>query len=370
MDKKISGRLVSLDVFRGLTIIAMILVNNAGNWNYVYPPLLHSEWNGWTPTDLIFPFFLFIVGVAMTFSFTKLKESNAPKGVVYKKVIKRSLIIFLLGVFLNVFPFFQVSPFQFIDLSSFRILGVLQRIAVAYLFASIIILEFNKAWQFIITFILLIIYWLLMKLIPVPGFGAGNLSVDGNLVGYIDRLVLGKHLYTPNFDPEGLLSNIPAISSALFGVITGSLLQTDKSKEEKTNFMFVYGSIGLVLGLILNYWFPINKQLWSPSYVIFTTGFALIVFAICFWLTDVKQSSWWTKPSLVYGMNAIAVYVLSSAIAKLLYLIGTKTFIENKILANIFSDPYHASLAYPVLHILFWLWIMSILYKKKIFIKV
>ena len=370
MTVKISDRLVSLDVFRGLTIIAMILVNNAGNWNYVYPPLLHSEWNGWTPTDLIFPFFLFIVGIAMTFSFSKLKASMPKKSLIYKKVIERSIIIFLLGVFLNVFPFFQVNPFGFVDPSTFRILGVLQRIAAAYLFASIIILEFNKTGQLIFTFGLLVFYWLLMMLVPVPGYGAGNLTVDGNLVGYIDRLILGRHLYTPSFDPEGLLSNIPAVSSVLFGVITGHHLQSQKSKEEKTNYMFVYGSVGLAAGVILNYWFPINKQLWSPSYVIFTTGFALIVFAICYWLTDVKNSRWWTKPFIVYGMNAIAVYVLSSALAKLLYIIGTKSFIENKILAGIFSDPYIASVSYPVLHILFWLWVMNIFYKKKIFIKV
>ncbi len=365
-----SKRLISLDVFRGITIIAMILVNNAGNWSYVYWPLEHSEWNGWTPTDLIFPFFLFIVGVAMTFSFSKFKQNNIPKSEIYKKVFRRTVVIFILGIFLNTFPFFKTNPFEWIDLSSFRILGVLQRIAIAYFFSSIIFMEFEIKVQVVFAFALLILYWIIMMIIPVPGFGAGNLTVGGNLAGYIDRIILGSHLYTKNFDPEGLLSTIPAVSSVLFGMLTGHLLHSKKSKEEKANYMFVLGNAGLVLGIIIGIWFPINKQLWTSSYVIFTTGFALVFLAACYWLIDIKGYTWWTKPFLVYGMNAITVYVLSSALAKFLYIIGAKAAINNKFLAPLFSDPYHASISYPILQIFFWLGVMWIFYKKKIFIKV
>lgn len=370
MSVKSAERLTSLDVFRGITIMGMILVNNAGNWNYVYTPLEHSAWNGWTPTDLIFPFFLFIVGTAMTFSFGKMKEKGIPKKDIYSKVIKRAVIIFALGVFLNIFPFFRMNPFHWMDISTFRILGVLQRIAIAYFFASVILLEFERKGQTVFAFGLLAFYWLIMMVIPVPGFGAGDLSRDGNLGAFIDRLILGHHLYTPTFDPEGILSSIPAVSSVLFGAIAGHLIHSKLTKEEKTNYMFVFGAAGLFLGIVLDVWFPINKQLWSPSFVIFTTGFALEFLAVCFWLIEVKKISGWAKPFLIYGMNALAVYVLSSAVAKLLAIIGTKAFIENEILAKIFSNPYHASLAYPIIHILFWLWIMGILYKKKIFIKV
>ncbi len=370
MTVKYAERLTSLDVFRGITIMGMILVNNAGNWNYVYPPLEHSAWNGWTPTDLIFPFFLFIVGTAMTFSFERMKKKGIPKKEIYAKVFRRTVIIFALGVFLNMFPFFKMNPFQWMDISAFRILGVLQRIAIAYFFASVILLEFERKGQIVFAFGLLIFYWLIMMIVPVPGFGAGDLSRDGNLAAYIDRLLLGHHLYTPNFDPEGILSTIPAVSSVLFGVLAGHLVHSKKTKEEKTNYMFVFGVTALFLGVILGVWFPINKQLWTPSYVIFTTGFALVFLAVCFWLIEVKGFNKWSKPFLIYGMNALAVYVLSSAVAKFLAIAGTKAFIENQILAKIFADPYHASLAYPILHILFWLWVMGILYKKRIFIKV
>jgi len=370
MSVKPSERLISLDAFRGITIVGMILVNNAGDWGHVFRPLLHAEWNGWTPTDLIFPFFLFIVGVAMTFSLGKLKAREVPRAEIYKKAFRRTVILFTLGVILNSFPFFHLHPFEWVSLSNFRIMGVLQRIALAYFFATIVVVEFDTKGQTAFAFGLIIFYWIIMKAVPVPGYGVGNLTEQGNLVGYIDRIIFGHHLYTPHFDPEGLLSTIPAISSVLFGVLAGHLIKSDKSNNEKAVLLFFSANIGLLLGLIVDVWFPINKHLWSSSYVLFTTGFALHFLAMCFWLIDMEGYKKWAQPFVWYGMNALAVYVLSSALAKFLYVVGAKTFINESILQPIIGYPYLASLAYPILHLLFWLWIMRVMYKNKIFIKV
>ncbi|MDZ7681281.1 MAG: heparan-alpha-glucosaminide N-acetyltransferase domain-containing protein [Fodinibius sp.] len=216
-------RLVSLDVFRGITIAGMILVNNPGSWSHVYPPLLHAEWHGWTPTDLIFPFFLFIVGVAMTYSFGKMFEQGISKSEIYKKVCQRAAILFAIGLFMAIFPLVRFDPLRLYDFSTMRIMGVLQRIALCYLFASIIYLEFRNIGAQLFWLIgLLAGYWLVMTIIPVPGHGAGNMSQEGNLAAYIDQLIMTDHLWKPGWDPEGLLSTIPAIGTVLIGLLTGS----------------------------------------------------------------------------------------------------------------------------------------------------
>jgi len=378
MTVKKSERLVSLDVFRGMTIAGMILVNNPGSWGHIYPPLEHAEWNGWTPTDLIFPFFLFIVGVAMTFSFGKLFEKGVPKPDIYKKVVKRALILFGLGLAMHIFPLVRFDPLRWFDFSHMRIMGVLQRIGVAYLFASIIVIEFQRRGQAYWAFGLIIFYWIIMKTIPVPGYGAGNLSIEGNLATYIDNMFMPGHLWKPHWDPEGFLSTIPAISTVLMGVLTGHLLRSDKSKLDRTVYMFVFGNIGLVAGIIMNEWFPINKGLWTSSYVIFTAGFALEILAMCFWVIDVKGYQKWAKPFVIYGMNAIAVFVLSGLMAKMMYMIkftyhGSKISVQGFIYQHLLlplASPINASLIYALLYVLFWLWMMWILYKRKIFIKI
>ncbi|NGP89518.1 acyltransferase family protein [Fodinibius halophilus] len=372
-------RLVSLDVFRGITIAGMILVNNPGSWSHVYAPLLHAEWHGWTPTDLIFPFFLFIVGVAMTYSFGKLFERDIPKSEIYKKVFKRSVMLFGIGLFMAVFPFVRFDPLQLYDFSSIRIMGVLQRIALCYLFASIIFMEFRKVKSLVLwTAGILIGYWVLMMAVPVPGHGAGVLTKEGNLATYLDQLLLGGHLWQPGWEPEGLLSTIPAVATVLIGLLTGKLLRSQKSDKEKVIRMFLYGNAGLVLGLIMDAWFPINKGLWTSSYVLFTGGFALHFLAICYWIIDMKGYKKWAKPFKIYGLNALAVYVLSSLMAKLLYLIpisvgeGTsplKRVIYESLLLPI-ASPINASLIFAVGYILFWLWIMWMFYKREIFIKI
>ncbi|MGH9906684.1 MAG: acyltransferase family protein, partial [Pyrinomonadaceae bacterium] len=228
-------RLVSLDVFRGITIAGMILVNNPGTWSSIYWPLQHAPWHGWTPTDLVFPFFLFIVGVAITLALAPRLEDAGGKRSLYLKIIKRALIIFFVGLFLNAFPYF--------GLSELRIPGVLQRIAVCYFFAAIIFLNTKVRTQIIITVALLVVYWLLMTLVPAPGFAAGDLSKEGSLASFIDRMVFGKHVWAQAkvYDPEGLLSTIPALATALTGVLTGHWLRSKKSAYEKVAGVFVAG---------------------------------------------------------------------------------------------------------------------------------
>lgn len=372
-------RLVSLDVFRGITIAGMILVNNPGSWAHIYGPLSHAQWHGWTPTDLVFPFFLFIVGVAMVYSFGKMFEKGMSKSEIYKKVFKRSVLLFGIGLFMAVFPLIRFDPIRIFDFSSMRIMGVLQRIALCYLFASIIYIEFRKVRHLIYWLgALLGGYWLLMMTVPVPGHGAGVLTQEGNLASYIDQLVMGGHLWQEGWEPEGLLSTIPAIGTVLLGLLTGELLRSSKSAKDKVIYMFVFGNIGLVGGLIIDQWFPINKGLWTSSYVLFTGGFALHFLALCYWLIDLKKYQVWAKPFKVYGLNALAVYVLSSLTAKLLYLIPVyisegQTTIKGLIYENLLlpiANPTIASLMFALLYVSFWLWVMWIFYKRKIFIKI
>lgn len=363
-------RLVSLDAFRGITIAGMILVNNPGSWSHVYPPLLHAPWHGWTPTDFIFPFFLFIVGVSMTFSLEKQLVSHDRKYV-YLKIFRRTLIILGLGWFLSLFPFFNFAKL--------RIPGVLPRIAVVYCIASIIILNTRIKGQAWTAASLLLVYWGLMKLIPVPGYGAGDLSVEGNLAAFIDSKLLHGHMWKKTWDPEGLLSTIPAIATTLSGVLTGHLLKSKKTKEEIAGWMFVIGWIAIIAGLFWHIVFPINKSLWTSSYVVFTSGAALQFLGFCYWLIDVKGIKKWAKPAIIYGMNAITVFVLSGLVAKTMIYTklaqpdGSEISIWNWVYINLFTswaNPINASLAFAVTNILFWLGIMAILYRKRIFIKI
>lgn len=375
---KAKDRLVSLDVFRGITIAGMILVNNPGSWSAIYPPLRHAEWNGWTPTDLIFPFFLFIVGVAMIYSFNSMERKGITKKEIYRKVFIRSALLFGIGVGMEIFPVFRLDPFRLFDLSSFRIMGVLQRIGLCYLFASIIYLEFRKpaklAWW---TGGLLIFYWALMMLVPVPGHGPGQLTMEGNLATYVDNAILGAHTWQPGWEPEGFLSTIPAIGTVLLGLLTGQLLNAELSKKDQALYMFVAGNVGLVAGFIVDIWFPINKGLWTSSYVLLTGGMALHFLTFCYWLIDIKGVKWWTRPFVMYGMNALAVYVLSSLAAKLLGMIpapfGTGGSLKGMIYQELLlplASPINASLMFAIGYVLFWLWVMAIFYRKKIFIKI
>jgi predicted acyltransferase len=367
------SRLISLDVFRGLTIAGMVLVNNPGTWSSIYWPLEHAEWNGWTPTDLVFPFFLFIVGVSITLAFERRVEEGSVKRDLYLKVLRRTLIIFGLGLFLNGFPFFH--------LSDIRIPGVLQRIAVCYLIASLVFLTTKIRTQLVIAVGLLIVYWILMTRIAAPGFAAGDLSKEGSLASYIDRVVFGPHIWKQGkvYDPEGILSTVPAIATTMFGALTGHWLRSERPPYEKVAGLFVAGAVGVMLGWAWNPFFPINKALWTSSYVLFTAGLALQLLALCYWLVDIKRFRRWAWPFVVFGVNAIALFVGTGLMAKSMGLLklpdsdGTKISSQEWIFQNLFlswASPVNASLAYAISFIVLWLFLMWLLYRKRIFIKV
>lgn len=375
-------RLISLDAFRGATIAGMILVNNPGTWNAIYPQLRHAAWHGWTFTDFIFPFFLWIVGVAMTLSFARRVEEGADKSQLLLHVFRRALIIFGLGLFLNGFPFGLVSTHDF-SWATIRIPGVLQRIAICYLIASIIFMYTGVKGQIGWVIGLLVSYWLMVELIPVPGFGAGILEPTGNLCWYIDSQLLAGHTWrgapVPGFDPEGILSTIPAIATTLLGVLTGHWLRSDRSQGDKTDWMFVSGNFLLLLGVIMDIWLPINKNLWTSSYTIFMAGWANVCLAMFYWLIDVKGYKKWATPFVIYGMNAITVFVLSGLVARTMHLIqwttadGKTTDLKSAIYDNVFAplaSPMNASLLFAIAFITMMYLVVWFMYKKKWFLKV
>src|SRR6266550_3510774 len=367
-------RLISLDVFRGLTVVGMVLVNNPGSWAHIYWPLEHAEWNGWTPTDLIFPFFLFIVGVAIPLAFGKRIERSDSRRALLFKILYRTAVIFLLGEFLAGFPYFHFS--------TIRIPGVLQRIAVCYFFAALIFIRTRPRTQAIIALALLIVYFIVMKHVHWNGYYVGDLSKEGSLASIIDRKVLGPHIWKQGivYDPEGLLSTMGALATTLFGVLTGHLMRCkDRTPIEKVAHMFIAGAGCVAVGWAWNTWFPINKSLWTSSYVFFTAGLALQFLALCYWLIDIKGYKAWTKPFVIFGVNAIALFVGTGVMARLMGLIkfsrpdGTRQSLQGLIYNNAFASwlpPNLSSLAFAISFILLWLFFMWLLYRKNIIIKV
>jgi predicted acyltransferase len=355
-------RLVSLDVFRGATIAAMILVNDPGN-QAAYWPLKHARWNGWTPTDLIFPFFLFIVGVSMVFSFeSRLRRGDSRKALVFH-ALRRSVIIFAIGLLLNGLPHF--------DLATWRIPGVLQRIAVAYLATALIVLYSQTRGRIARIAVLLLGYWMLMRFVPVPGYGVPTHDVPllhpyANLAAYIDRELMLGHLWEGTRDPEGVLSTLPAIASVLCGVLTAEWLRSDRSPARRVGGMLAAGVTGVLAGEAWHTWFPINKNLWTSSYVLLSAGFALVCLAICYWATDVKlYRGWWTRPFIIFGSNAIAAYVISEVLGSTF---GWKERVFQHTFAQV-RPPGLASLLYSltVVGVCFLpVWWM---YRKRIFLK-
>jgi predicted acyltransferase len=367
-DKRDSKRLVSLDVFRGITIAAMIIVNNPGSWSYVYPPLRHAEWHGWTPTDLVFPFFLFIVGVAISLALSRRRISAGRKAVTLK-IIRRTLILFFLGIALHLYH----RP----ELSTLRIPGVLQRIALCYLLASLLFIKTGWKTRAGLTVLLLAGYYAIMKWIPVPGTGAGVWTREGNLCGYVDRLLLGGHLYRGTFDPEGLLSSIPALATTLLGTLTGDWLRRT-GRDWKTVASVLCGGIILAAwGLALDPFFPINKQLWTSTYVLFTAGAALILLAVLMGVFDLAGWTKWALPFRIFGTNAIAVFVGSSLLVKVLTKIRVGhgegislwAYTYKNLLAS-WAGNQLGSLLFPLILVLVWLAILAPLYKKGLFIKI
>ncbi len=354
------GRLISLDAFRGLTIAGMILVNNPGSWAYVYAPLAHAEWHGWTPTDLIFPYFLFIVGVAIPFSFARRLAEGAERGQLFRHVVRRSLILIGLGLAMRAIPDF--------DLFDMRLYGVLQRIGLVYCTAGALYLWGSARVRWIALGVLLLGYWALV---------AGDLSPEGNLGARIDRFLMGDRLWQGTWDPEGLLSTLPAIGTCLLGVFCGEGLRSDRPRSEISRRMWGAGALLVVLGLAWDTVFPINKNLWSSSYVLFTAGTALFLFGTMYWAIDAKRlRGGWVTPFVVYGMNSIAVFVASGMFAKYLARIRigdggmplSAWLYENAFRS--WGGDYGGSLAMALAQVAFWLGIMWLLHRRGTYIKI
>lgn len=376
-------RLVSLDVFRGATIAAMILVNNPGTWGTIYPPLRHASWHGWTVTDLVFPFFLFIVGVSIVLAFSKAMAKGAENTDLVRKTFIRSAIIFGLGLMLAGYPYFTLDPSFGIhkNLAEIRIMGVLQRIAICYLVASVIFIYLKpRAIVYVIAGIL-VGYWAMMMLIPVPGYGAGMIDEPHtNLAAYIDQLIFADvHLYRNGpYDPEGLFSTLPAIGTTLLGVMTGVILMSDRDPIEKTARFLLWGFAMAAIGYVWDWFFPINKPIWTSSYAIFTAGLGMQIFGICYWLIDVKGYQRLTRPFVVYGVNALTVFFMSGIIARSLNMIQIPAAdgmmsLQRVIFTNVFlplTSEINASLMYAIAWIVLWYFILSYMYRKNIIVKV
>ncbi|MDU0371220.1 acyltransferase family protein [Hymenobacter endophyticus] len=369
------GRLQSLDVFRGLTVMAMILVNNPGDWGHIYAPLEHAHWHGCTPTDLIFPFFLFIVGVSITYALDGARQQPATHGRTSLRILKRAAILFGLGLFSALFPKFEFS--------TVRIPGVLARIAVVFLVCGILFLKTNRRQQIGLLAFILIFYNVLMQLVPVPDYGPANLEAGTNLGAWLDRTVLGEdHLWKQSrtWDPEGLLSTLPAIGTGLLGLLAGQWLRRrEVEPATRVAWLFVAGGGCVLLGMVWNGWFPINKALWTSSYVLYTGGLALATLAGLYWLVDVQQYRRWTLPALVYGVNAITVFFLSGLIPRLLNMVqvtgaagekvGLRTWLYDTLFVPYFS-PVNASLAGALVCVLIWFGVLWLMYRRNIIIKV
>ncbi len=309
--RPVQDRLFSLDLFRGATIAAMIVVNNQSS-TAAYRPLRHVRWNGWTAADLVFPFFLFIVGVSLVLSFQARLERGDSRRSLILHTLRRSAILFAVGLLLN--------GLAARHLETWRIPGVLQRIAIAYCVAALIAL-YSRTYSHVAWIAgLLLGYWILMRFVPVPGHGIPGrdfplLHPDANLASYLDRKLMLGHLWERTRDPEGILSTLPAIATSLCGVLTGDWLRSARTWQQKVSGMFAFGLAGVIAGELWGIWFPINKKLWTSSYVLFTAGGALICLAICYWLTDIRlHRGAWSRPFIIFGKNALAAYVISELI--------------------------------------------------------
>jgi predicted acyltransferase len=396
-------RLLSLDVFRGLTVAGMLLVNNPGTWSAIYPPLEHAEWHGWTPTDVIFPFFLFIVGITTALSLGARRARGDGDAQLVRQVLRRGALIFLFGLLLNGFPFFDPEPGRFWAsvftrfgispvthqplLDTIRLLGVLQRIALAYVAGALLTLRASPRQQVAIAATLLLGYWALMTLVPVPGEGAiGAYLLDEparTLAAWVDRAVLGGHIYagTKLWDPEGILSTIPAIGTVVLGVLAGGWIASARPLVDRTAGLFVAGSLAMVAGLMWGWAFPINKQLWTSSYALFTAGMACAAIATCMWIVDLKGRSRWATPFVMFGVNPIVAFVGSGLMARSIYTLWKVPAADGKwqsaqawsfrtLYASWIPDQRLASLAFAVTFVLLWLAILAFLYRRRIFLKV
>jgi predicted acyltransferase len=362
-------RLLSLDVFRGFTLLGMVLVNS--HPGEIYPPLAHAGWNGWTFTDLIFPFFVFIVGVAVPYSFARRLGRGESHRQLFGQILRRCVLLFAVGLFLNGYPRF--------DFSTLRIMNVLQRIAVCYFLTSIIYAYLRLTTKSIVWLsgTILVLYFVLMKFVPVPGYGTGVLEPVGNWGNYIDQHLLAGRMQHGTWEGKSLLGSFPALVTMLMGLLAGVYLRTAQPVYEKLTHLYFYGSLCMAIGSIWSVWFPINQNLWSSSLVLFMGGMALMFLATCYYLVDVKKFTWWTLPCLIFGMNSIAVWVFSQLGMKTLMAITipdhkgamVSLWTAGGARLSCYLGPMNGSLAFAILYDLFWLGVMGILYWRRIFIK-
>ncbi len=421
----IKERITSLDVFRGFTIMLMTIVNNPGNWESIYPPLEHAKWNGCTPTDLVFPFFIFIMGTAIPFAIpTKMLDI-----VTFNKIAVRSLRIFCLGFFLNFFGKIEAFglegiPLLLVRLSitfaiayallgnfsakvkmylvtiillilfflaysgieafrEVRIPGVLQRIGIVYFFTSLLYIKANQKTQILVALGLLLLYWGLMTLIPVPGIGAANFEKGTNLASWLDGVILKDHMWfsTKTWDPEGFLSTIPAIASGIIGLLIGQLLNRTIKKTEILRRMILAGILIIILGVVWNEVFPINKSIWTSSYVLFTSGLATLCLSLFYYTIEIVNYKKWTKFFLIWGVNPMLVFFFSPIISRTMRAIeiqnpqinteriNLEDYFYNYWIVPAFTNPLNASLAYALSYALLWSFIVWILYQKKLVFK-
>ncbi len=376
-----SQRLLSLDVLRGLTIAFMILVNNNGSEAAAYWPLKHAAWNGFTPTDLVFPTFLFLVGVTIVFSTESRLAQGATRQSLLSHIIRRSVVLYLLGLVVNSFPHFHLSTMRFY--------GVLPRIAICYLIiGSLYVLNTNWRNKAVLAVAALISYWVIMRFVPVPGYGVPGRDIplldrDANLTAWLDRQIFSApHLYERTRDPEGLISTIPALATTLMGVLTGIWLRTKRSLAAKTTGIAIAGVTCVLLGSLWNLSFPINKKLWTSSYVLFAGGLSLLLLALCLWLVDLPQEASnrreqpkWLMPFLVFGTNAITAYVFSELFESTLSSIHPYPGVNLpqllfRSIQHVVPDAAFASLLYSLGFVAVCWLVIAALYRRKIFIKI
>ena len=392
-------RLVSLDVFRGMTVAGMLLVNNPGSWSAIYPPLAHAAWHGWTPTDLIFPFFLFIAGITTHLSLGARAARGDDRGALVRQVVRRGALIFLFGLFLSWFPGWQWGTIRDMPdptfwervvyrLEHLRIMGVLQRIGLAYLVAGLVVVYVRSVKaQVVLATSILFGYWWAMTALPVPDTGyLGQLVLDqrgATLDAWIDRAILTPaHMWGGGggrFDPEGLFSTLPAAVTALLGVFAGRWIGGGRPIHERLSGLYAAGALGMMLGLMWHWVFPINKALWTSSYVLFAGGMACTVLATCMWIIDVHGRSGWTRPFVVYGVNPMVAFLGSGLMARLIYSMGKVEYggetisVQAAVYRSVYLSwlsPVNASLAFALSFVLFWLGILWVLWRRGMVFKV
>ena len=346
----------------------MVMVNNAGG-DQSYAPLQHSVWNGWTITDVVFPTFLFIVGIAITLSLGSKLSSDKPRGALVGPIFRRALIIYALGLLVYLFPYFNFS--------TMRVLGVLQRIGICYLAGSLIYI-WSSSTRAIIGWIVVLLgaYWLLMTLVPVPGYGAGRLDIEGNFAHYVDSIVLGKHNYaqTKTWDPEGVISTVPAIATVLFGILAGGILRSKRSLWERITLLFIPGNLLLAAGMICNQWLPINKKLWTSSFSMFMAGLGFVFLALFVYFVDLRGFQRWLKPFIILGRNAIVIYMLSELLSEVLddFSVAGQSLHE-RIYQTVFvplGSPMNASLLWAITFTLVMYVVAYAMHKRNLIVRI